>query len=180
MDDLHDLPVEELDAQFHAVYNQLKQLARSKLRFERKGHTLNTTGLVHEAYIKLSSQRKKAYENENHFMALASQAMRRILVDHARKLKRDKRGGQQFHITHNDESIFLETTPEEMLALNEALSRLENLNPRQAKVVECWFFGGFNHEEISHILETSIATVRRDWRLARVWLSKELKGGLGG
>ncbi len=165
----------DLDQQFDVVYGQLKQLARSKLRHERKGHTFNTTGLVHEAYLKLSREREKEYQDQGHFMALAAQAMRRILVDHARSRKREKRGGNHFHITHNDESVYLETTPEEMLALNEALGRLEALSPRQAKVVECWFFGGYSHEEISKILDTSLPTVRRDWRLARVWLSKELK-----
>ena len=164
-----------LDAQFDAVYGQLKQLARNKLRNERKGHTFNTTGLVHEAYIKLSRDEKRDYADKGHFMALAAQAMRRILIDHARAKSREKRGGRQIHITHNDESIFLETTPEEMIALDEALKRLGVFSPRQAQVVECWFFGGYSHEEISKILDTSLPTVRRDWRLARVWLSKELK-----
>ena len=164
-----------LDAQFDQVYDQLKALARNKLRQERKGHTLNTTGLVHEVYMKLSSQQKREFENEGHFMALAAQAMRRILVDHARKQKRLKRGGNALVITHQEDKVFLETTPEQMLALHEALTRLEALNQRQARVVENWFFGGFSHKEIAKILDTSIPTVRRDWRLARLWLSKELK-----
>lgn len=168
-----------LDSHFDLVYDQLKALAQRKLRYERKGHTLNTTGLVHEVYIKLSSQRKQEFVNEGQFMALAAQAMRRVLVDHARKQKRLKRGQNPLVITHKEDVVFFETTPEDMLALHEALARLETLNQRQAKVVENWFFGGFSHKEIAKILNTSLPTVRRDWRLARLWLSKELKREVG-
>ncbi|MEM6630237.1 MAG: sigma-70 family RNA polymerase sigma factor, partial [Bacteroidota bacterium] len=116
---------------------------------------------------------------EGQFMALAAQAMRRILVDHARKQKRLKHGQNPLIITHKEDVVFFETTPEDMLALHEALTRLETLNQRQAKVVENWFFGGFSHKEIAKILNTSLPTVRRDWRLARLWLSKELKREVG-
>lgn len=163
------------DAPFEAVYSQLKQLAHNKLRKERKGHTLNTTGLVHEVYLKLSRQNAKTYQNQSHFMALAAQAMRRILIDYARQQQRLKRGKGQLQITHHDDAISLQTTPEEVLALNEFLDKLTEFNPRQGKVIEYWFFGGFNHEEIAQLLDVSLATVRRDWRLARLWLSKEMK-----
>lgn len=159
---------------FPEVYDQLKRLAHNKLFNERKDHTLNTTALVHEAYEKMAPQRED-FNNKDQFFALAAQAMRRILVDHARKKKSEKRGGARFRITYGDHNMPLETTGDELLLINESIQRLSKINQRQAQVVEYWFFGGFNHEEISKILNVSVPTVRRDWRLARAWLSREMK-----
>lgn len=159
---------------FPEVYDQLKLLAHNQLFKERKDHTFNTTALVHEAYEKMESHRGD-FANKSHFFALASQAMRRILVDYARKKKSEKRGGARFRITYGDHNMPLETSGDELLLINESMHRLSELNERQAQVVEYWFFGGFNHEEISKILDVSVPTVRRDWRLARAWLSREIK-----
>lgn len=166
-----DLSLGEL---FPQVYDHLKLLAHNKLFSERKDHTLNTTALVHEAYEKLAPQREQ-FANKDHFFALAAQSMRRILIDYARKKKSEKRGGARFRITYGDHNMPLETSGDELLLIHESLQRLSQLNRRQAQVVEYWFFGGFNHEEISNILDVSVPTVRRDWRLARAWLSKEMK-----
>jgi len=165
---------QQIDEYFSKVYAELKKIARQKLKFEQKLNTLNTTALVHEAYIKLARQNKQEFANEKHFLATASQAMRRILIDYARYQQRQKRGGEKLKITHDDDSVLIQTTADELLSLNEALKKLEKLNKRQSKVIESWFFGGFNHEEIASMLDVSIASVRRDWRLARAWLSKEL------
>jgi len=163
---------------FPEVYDQLKHLAHKQLFNERKDHTLNTTALVHEAYEKMAPQRGK-FANKNHFFALAAQSMRRILIDYARKKKSEKRGGARFRITYGDHNMPLETSGDELLLIHESMQRLSKLNERQAQVVEYWFFGGFNHEEISKILDVSIPTVRRDWRLARAWLSREMKKEVG-
>jgi len=167
-----------LDQYFSSVYTELKQVAHQRLRYERVGHTLNTTGLVHEVYLKLIRQNKQAYQDNRHFLAIASQAMRRILIDYARQQQAQKRGGALLKLTHDDSQLAVETHPEALLSLDEALNRLAELNQRQSKVIESWFFGGFSHEEIAHMLDISLSSVRRDWRLARLWLSKELKHDL--
>ncbi|MEM6801472.1 MAG: ECF-type sigma factor [Bacteroidota bacterium] len=159
---------------FPEVYDQLKLLAHNQLFKERKDHTFNTTALVHEAYEKMEPQ-AGVYRNKSQFFALAAQAMRRILVDYARKKKSEKRGGVRFKITYGDHNMPMETSGDELLIIHEALQRLSKLSLRQAQVVEYWFFGGFNQEEISKILDVSLPTVRRDWRLARAWLSREIK-----
>ncbi len=166
---------QKIDEYFAHVYTELKKIARQKLKYERKLNTFNTTALVHEAYLKLAKQDKSTFQDERHFLAIASQAMRRILIDYARYQQRHKRGGDKLKITHDDASMLMQTSADELLSLNEALKKLGMLNKRQSRIIECWFFGGFNHEEIAHMLDISVSSVRRDWRLARVWLSKELK-----
>jgi len=157
------------------VYDELHQMAEYKLKHERVGHTLNATALVHEAYLKLVDQRKVTWQNRAHFLAIAAQSMRRILINYAKSRLAQKRGGNQPLVTFVEESVPREARAQELTALDEALSGLAQLNERQGRVVEYWFFGGLTHEEISEALGVSLPTVRRDWRLARAWLSRELK-----
>ncbi|MCI0693443.1 sigma-70 family RNA polymerase sigma factor [candidate division KSB1 bacterium] len=163
-----------VDALMPLVYEELRQLAHRQLRQERQGHTLNTTALVHEAYLKLIDQQRVNWQNRAHFFALAAQAMRRILINYANNRLAQKRGGGQFLVTFNEQSVVQEARAEELVALDEALSTLAKLNARQSQVVEFQFFGGLRHEEIAEVLGVSVPTVRRDWRLARAWLSREL------
>jgi RNA polymerase sigma factor (TIGR02999 family) len=164
-----------VDALMPLVYDELHQVAHMHLRKERRNHTLNATALVHEAYFKLVDQTKVNWQNRAHFFAIASQAMRRILINYALQRKAQKRGGDDVKITFVDENVMRESQPEELLALDEALNRLKLINERQSKIIEYWFFVGLTHEEIAEVLGISVPTVRRDWRLARAWLSRELK-----
>lgn len=163
-----------VDALMPLVYEELQALARRHLRGERSAHTLNTTALVHEAYLKLIDQQRVSWQNRAHFFAIAAQAMRRILINYAKSRSAKKRGGGQPLATFKDEFMVQEARAEDLMALDEALSDLAKLNERQSKVVECQFFGGLTHEEIAAALGISVPTVRRDWRLARAWLSREL------
>lgn len=167
-----------VDALMPLVYEELRQLAHRQLRRERQGHTLNTTALVHEAYLKLIDQQRVNWQNRAHFFALAAQAMRRILINYANNRLAQKRGGGQFLVTFNEQSVVQEARAEELVALDEALSTLAKLNARQSQVVEFQFFGGLRHEEIAEVLGVSVPTVRRDWRLARAWLSRELTNSM--
>ncbi|MEM7368328.1 MAG: sigma-70 family RNA polymerase sigma factor [Bacteroidota bacterium] len=156
------------------IYEALEQIARNHLRQERSGHTLDTSALVHEAYMKLVVQTKVSWQNRAHFFAIASQAMRRILINYARKRNAVKRGGGGHAVTLYEDMVQDEMRPEAVLALDEALTRLSQLSERQAKVVEMRFFGGLKEEEIAEVLGISGPTVRRDWRFAKAWLNKEL------
>jgi len=167
-----------VDALIPLVYEELQQLAHRQLAGERRGHTLNTTALVHEAYFKLVDQKRVGWQNRAHFFAIASQAMRRILINYANSRLADKRGGGQPLATFDEQSVVREVRAEELVALDETLSELAKLNERQSKVVEYQFFGGLTHEEIAEVLSVSVPTVRRDWRLARAWLSRELENSL--
>ena len=156
------------------VYAELRQMARRYVRQERADHTLQTTALIHEAYLKLLGQQEKEWKNRAHFFGVAAQAMRHILVDYARARKMGKRGGgaQQFSL---DEAITLSPKrAADLVALDDALSMLAKLDQRQSQIVELRFFGGLTEEEISEILKVSTRTVRSDWRLARSWLLREL------
>ena len=157
------------------VYDQLRAMAQGQLRGERAHHTLNATSLAHEAYLKLVGQSKVSWQNRAHFFAIAAQAMRRILINYAQKRNAQKRGDNELIVTLDESAMMGETRPEELLALDEALSDLEKLSERQGRVVEYRFFGGLNHEEIAEVLDVSVPTVRRDWRVARAWLSREIK-----
>jgi len=159
---------------FPLVYNQLRGLAQNQLRGERKDHTLNATALVHEAYLKLIKQEEVDWQNRVHFFAVAATAMRRILIDYARARQAGKRGGPEAAITLNEELMPGEAKAERLLELDDALTRLESLNQRQGKVVELRFFAGLKEDEIAEHLGISLATVKRDWRLARAWLAREL------
>ena len=156
------------------VYEPLKHLAHKQLRSERSDHTINATALVHEAYLKLVDQRSVTWQNRAHFFAVAARAMRRILIDYARGRGAQKRGGGQIVVTFNEEQVAREAKSDELLALDEALLRLDTINNRQSRVVELKFFGGLAHKEIAEVLDVSIQTVQRDWRFARAWLTREL------
>ncbi len=161
------------------VYDELRRMAHHKLRFERAGHTLNTTDLVHEAYLRLAHQQWAQVQNGTHFFAIAAQAMRRILVSHARKRHAAKRGGQALRVPLHEaldegEAVFTTEQAEELLALDVALTKLERFNERGCRVIEYRFFGGMTHEEIAEVMGLSTVTVRRAWTRARMWLRKEM------
>jgi RNA polymerase sigma factor (TIGR02999 family) len=167
---------ELVDQLMPLVYDELRTLAHQRLQFERSGHTLNTTALVHEAYIKLVNQERVVWKNRSQFMAVASQAMRRILVDYARRHKADKRGGGTPDVGLDDApDIMSDERADSLLALDEALTRLTDIDERQSKIVECRFFGGMSIEETARFLEISPATVKREWSIARAWLFRELR-----
>lgn len=170
--DLHSGDEAAVDAVLPLVYDELQALARGQLRHERAGHTLNPTALVHEAYVKLVGQ-DAAWENRAHFFGVASLAMRRVLVHYARRRAARKRGGGRAAVTL-DEGAVGEAPPEDLLALDEALTRLAALAERPAKVVELRFFGGLTQEETAEALGVSVPTVQRDWQTARAWLGRAL------
>jgi len=157
------------------IYDELHHMAENQLRRERKDHTLNATALVHEAYLKLVDQSRVSWQNRAHFLGVASQAMRRILINYAQQRRAQKRGGDLVATTFDDELVPRETRADQLIDMDEALTRLKDLSERQAAVVEYRFFGGLTHEEIAEVLGVSVPTVRRDWRLARAWLSNQLK-----
>jgi len=156
------------------IYQELKRIAGAQLRRERPGHTLQATALVHEAYLKLIDQRNAAWQNRAHFFGIASQIMRRILLDYAKSAHREKRGGGA-HKTSLDEALVVsEDRASDLVQIDEALTRLEALDARQAKVVELRFFGGLNVEETAEALGISTPTVKREWAMAKAWLHREL------
>lgn len=157
------------------VYDELHKAAEKQLFNDRMKYTLNATALAHEAYIKMVNQDSVRWNDRSHFFALSAQAMRRILIDYARSKKALKRGAEKITLTFNEEQVVQEVQADELLALHEALDRLSTLNNRQGQVIEYWFFGGLTHKEIADVLGVSVPSVRRDWRLARAWLSRELK-----
>jgi RNA polymerase sigma-70 factor (ECF subfamily) len=159
------------------VYDELRRLAAGYLRRERPGQTLQPTALVNEAFVRLSQERGKPFQNRTHFLAIAALSMRQILVQRARARHAEKRGGGAERITL-DESIARAPQPSDagvdVLALDEALTRLAALDPQQAKIVELRYFGGLTIEEAAEALEISPATVKRQWTVARAWLRREL------
>ena len=159
------------------VYEQLRKIASSKLRLERSGHTLNTTALVNEAYLKLVQSESIQWESRAHFLAIAAQAMRNILVSHARTRKRAKRGGGAQHVSLSEAVDLPVKEAHRILDLDAALNHLETLNPRQARIVEYRFFGGMTIEETAAVLGISIATANSDWTVLRAWLQRELERG---
>jgi RNA polymerase sigma factor (TIGR02999 family) len=168
-------PIPEGEDAFPVVYQQLRRLAHRALRAEADGHTLDTTALVHEAYLRLAGQREVRWHDRGHFLALASMAMRRILVDHARRHRTTKRGAGLRPVTLDRlDGVPVEARAEVFLALDEALARLAALDPRQARVIECRFFGGLTEDETADALGVSPRTVKRDWAKARSWLYAEL------
>jgi RNA polymerase sigma factor (TIGR02999 family) len=156
------------------VYDELHQLARRHLRDERAGHTLQTTALIHEAYLRLVGADVR-WEGRVHFFAVAANTMRRILVDHARGRLRDKRGGGVVPVTLEDVAVASSEPGEDLLALDAALERLAGFDARKARVVELHYFGGLTYDETASALGISAATVDRDLRLAKAWLYRELR-----
>jgi len=156
------------------VYQELKRIAGAQLRNERPGHTLQATALVHEAYLKLVDQREVSWQNRAHFFGVAAQLMRRILMDYAKSRQRIKRGGD-VHKTSLDEALVVaEDRASDLVRIDEALTRLEALDARQAKVVELRFFGGLTVEETAEAIGVSAPTVKREWAMAKAWLHREL------
>ena len=157
------------------VYVELRRLAASYLRRERPNHTLQATALVHEAFLKLVDQKAVRWQNRAHFFGIAAQAMRRILVDHARAHAAGKRGAGDRHLSL-DEALVVTPAPDvDLLALDEVLSRLATIDPQQSRVVELRFFGGLTMEETAEVMQISPATVGREWTLAKAWLYAELQ-----
>jgi RNA polymerase sigma factor (TIGR02999 family) len=163
-----------LDELFPLVYDDLRRRAHQCLRREGAGHTLTTTALVHEAYLKLIDVERVQWEDRAHFLALAARAMRQVLVSYARRFKADKRGGGVVPLGIDAELVVSETRADQMLALDRALERLAELNDRLSRTVELRFFGGMKVEEIAVALDVAPSTVKLDWQKAKAWLYREL------
>ena len=168
-----------LDELLPAVYDELRRIAHNQLRGERDEHTLRTTELVHEAYLKLVDHHELDWRDRQHFFAVAARAMRQVLVDHARQKVAAKRGGDAPEVPLDEVTLPRETKIEELIALDDALTRLADRDERAAQVVECRFFGGYTIEETADVLDVSRSTVKRDWRGARAWLNRELDASSG-
>jgi RNA polymerase sigma factor (TIGR02999 family) len=162
------------DALFTRVHQELRRLAAAHMRHERPEHTLEPTALVHEAYLRLVDQRETSAENRAHFFGTAAQVMRRILIDHARARRAEKRGGDQVRVDLEHALDIAAGGDESLLDLDAALARLTEIDPRRARVVELRFFGGLTIEEIAEFMGVGARTVDRDWRVARAWLRREL------
>ena len=158
------------------VYDELRQLARGYLQRERADHTLQATGLVHEAYLRLVDQTVIPCQNRAHFLAIAAQQMRRILVDHARRHRAGKRGGEWCKVEFDDALAPSLSRDLDVIALDDALTDLMKLKPLHSQVVELRFFGGMTIEEVADVLDLSPRTVQREWRLARAWLRRQVFG----
>ena len=172
---------EAFDRLFPLVYEELKAIAHDRLRFERPGHTLETSALVHEVYVRLVGQTRAHWRNSSQFMAVASEAMRRILVDYAKRRRAAKRGGYAAQVTLDEArdvpgptAPFSDGQAAELIALDDAMERLAQFNPRGAKIAQFRYFGGLSVEEICDLMGLSERTVRRAWTMGKAWLRKEL------
>lgn len=163
-----------LDELLPIVYDEMCRIAHQRMRRERADHTLSTTALVHEAYLKLVRLDRIHWQNRAHFFAIASRAMRNVLVDYAIKKKAQKRGGNRNHVPFREGDAANEVNLTSVLTVHQALERLEAVDERQVRVVECRFFGGLTMQETAEALDISASTVGRDWRMARAWLNREL------
>jgi len=166
---------EALNKLIPLVYDELHKLASRYLRRERRDHTLQTTAVVHEAYLKLVNQRDANFENRLHFFAVAAQIMRRILVDYARRHHASKRGGDLYKLSLDEALVTSEEKGADLLALDEALERLAAIDPQQSRVVELRVFGGTTVEETAEALGISPRTVKREWSMAKAWLHKQIR-----
>lgn len=191
MDQAHSQPVTELLARWKAgdqaaleslvplVYKELREIARHHLQRERPGHTLQSAALVHEAYLRLLDQQPFDTENRAHFLAIASRLMRQVLVDHARTYGAAKRGADR-RVEVDVSLVVAHTKTTDVVALDDALTALSNLDEQQGRIVELRFFGGLATEEIAEVLGVSPSTVKRDWNVAKAWLTREMKKGSRG
>ena len=168
-----------LDELIPVVYEELRRQAARYLRRERPDHTLQTTALIHEAYVRLVDQKVVRWQNRAHFFGVAAQMMRRILVDHARKGRALKRGGPAVELPLEEEAAVAGGPDVNLVALDEALTKLAAMDERKGRVVELKYFGGLTAEEAAEVLGVSEATVRHDWGLAKAWLRREMGGGGG-
>jgi RNA polymerase sigma-70 factor (ECF subfamily) len=164
------------DQLFSLVYKELRALASGYMRRERSDHTLQTTALVNEAYIKLVGQKDSALQNRVHFFALAAKVMRQILIDHARSRQYEKHGGGAVKISLDDTAILADERAAELVALDDALKELGKHDPRQSQIVELRFFGGLTLAETAEFLKISSDTVTRDWNVAKAWLYRQMNG----
>ena len=164
-----------LDQLIPVVYDELRRQASRYLQRERHGHTLQTTALVHEAYVRLIDQAGVRWQNRAHFFAIAAEMMRRILVDHARRRGAAKRGGDALKLTLNEDLNASGERDLDLISVDEALTKLAALDQQQARVVELRFFGGLNVEETAEVLGISARTVKRDWQVAKSWIRRELR-----
>jgi RNA polymerase sigma factor (TIGR02999 family) len=165
-----------LDKLTPIVYNELHRLAQRYMRRERPGHSLQTTALVNEAYMRLADYNRMQWQDRAHFFAVSSQLMRRILVEHARR-RNLKRGGDIKHVSLDEAAVVDGNRTPDLVALDEAMNALERLDPRKVRVVEMRFFGGLSVEETAEVLKVSSITVMRDWNTAKAWLHRELTNG---
>ena len=165
-----------LDQLIPLVYPELRRLARRYMRREAADHTLQTSALINEAYLRLVNQKGVEWQDRAHFFAVAAQVMRHILIDHARSHRYGKRGAGALHLALDDVAIVSEQRAAEFLALDEALTNLAVLDARKSKIVELRFFGGLTVDEIAEVLEVSPITVKREWRAAKAWLNLEISG----
>jgi len=165
-----------LDRLTPLVYDELRRIAHRYVQREREGHTLQTTALVNEAYLRLAGQQKVAWQNRAHFFAVTAQVMRHILIDHARRRRYVKHGGEIQQVSIEDASVMTEQRAADLIALDEALVELAKLDPRKSRVVELRYFGGLSLEETAEVVGVSLMTVRRDWRAAKAWLYKAVNG----
>jgi RNA polymerase sigma factor (TIGR02999 family) len=156
------------------VYEELRRLAHRHMEGQRPGHTLQTTALVNEAYLRLADQTNPSWQNRAHFFAVAARAMRQILISYARSQRAEKRGGGGLKVELDEVALISAEESKEIVDLHEALERLATLDSRKAQVVELKYFGGLNYEEMAEVLKISRVTVRRDWEFAKVWLYTEL------
>jgi len=163
-----------LDQLLPLVYTELRQLAHRYMRRERLGHTMQTTALIHEAYLRLVDQTQVRWANQAHFFGIAARLMRQILIEHARSHTRAKRGGGAVTLALDEAALVSPARAAALLALNDALERLAAVDPRKSHVVELRFFGGLSVEEVARVLNIAPNTVLRDWRLAKAWLHREI------
>jgi RNA polymerase sigma factor (TIGR02999 family) len=164
-----------MDELMPLVYDYLRKMAHGRMSGERAGHTLNTTALVHEAYLKLEKFDLISWKNRDHFFAVASKIMRNILVDYAVMKKTEKRGGDPNRVTLGEADLSTEVDLDTLISIHEVLKRLESINERQVRVIECRYFGGLTAEETAKALDISVRTVYREWNVACAWLKRELK-----
>jgi RNA polymerase sigma factor (TIGR02999 family) len=166
-----------LDDIFPSVYEELHRLAESFMKRERSDHTLRPTALVHEAYLRLTNQKNVDWENRVHFFSIAAQMMRRILSNYARDRNANKRGGGIYKVSLDKAVNFFEQKDVELAALDDALTQLSTFDERQSRIVELRFFGGLTTEEVAEVIGVSNSTVKREWRMAKAWLRKEIMNG---
>ncbi len=173
---LHAGDDQALDHLFPIVYGELREIAHRHLQRERSDHTLNTTAIVHEAYLKLTAHPPNVdWHGKNHFLAVAGRAMRQILVNYAKARNAQRRGGGKTDMAFDEEHFLPASEPEGIIALDEALQRLARFNQRQVRVVECRYFMGLTIEETAGVVGASEATINRDWAMARLWLNREIR-----
>lgn len=165
-----------LDKLYPLVYEELRRMAHRFMGRERKGHTLQTTALINEAYLRLVDQKDVHWANRSHFFGISAEIMRRILVDHARSYLYKKRGAGAQKVTLDETALVTKEGARELLLLNEALDGLAKTDPRGSRVVELRYFGGLSNDEIAEVLKVSANTVTRDWNMARAWLYQQLSG----